>query len=50
LPGGGRRLYLEDGDEVTFRGHAAREGFVSIGLGECRGRISPASAPTICMT
>jgi fumarylacetoacetase len=43
LPNGERRLYLEDDDEVIFRGHAAREGFVSIGFGECRGRIVAAA-------
>lgn len=42
LPGGETRSWLEDGDEVIFRARAARDGFVSIGLGECRGRIEPA--------
>lgn len=42
LPGGETRAWLEDGDEVIFRARAGREGFVSIGLGECRGRIEPA--------
>lgn len=36
---GERRSFLEDGDEVTFRAHARREGFVPIGFGECSGRI-----------
>jgi fumarylacetoacetase len=39
LPSGETRRFLEDGDEVIMRAHAAREGFVSIGFGECRGRI-----------
>jgi fumarylacetoacetase len=39
LPNGETRQYLEDGDEVVFRGRANREGYVSIGFGECRGRI-----------
>jgi len=39
LPNGESRQYLEDGDEVVFRGRANREGYVSIGFGECRGRI-----------
>ncbi len=42
LEGGGERAFLEDGDEVILRAHARREGFVSIGLGESRARISPA--------
>jgi fumarylacetoacetase len=36
------RTALEDGDEIIFRARAAREGAVSIGFGECRGRIQPA--------
>jgi fumarylacetoacetase len=39
LPGGEARRFLEDGDEVVLRGRCAREGWVSIGFGECRGRI-----------
>jgi fumarylacetoacetase len=41
LPGGFKRLWLEEGDEVTFRGRAVREGYVSIGFGECTGRVAP---------
>ena len=41
LPNGESRRYLEDGDEVIFRGRAHREGYVSIGFGECRARILP---------
>ena len=44
LPSGETRRFLEDGDEVVFRGHCAREGFASIGFGECRGRIVKADA------
>jgi fumarylacetoacetase len=40
LPGGETRRFLEDGDEITLRASAHKEGFVSIGFGECRGRIS----------
>jgi fumarylacetoacetase len=36
---GERRSFLEDGDEVVFRAHARRDGFVPIGFGECSGRI-----------
>jgi fumarylacetoacetase len=39
LPSGEARRFLEDGDEVTFRGWCERSGRVRIGLGECRGRI-----------
>jgi fumarylacetoacetase len=39
LPSGEKRAFLEDGDEVTFRAHAQREGFVAIGFGECSGRV-----------
>jgi fumarylacetoacetase len=42
LPSGESRAYLADGDEVIFRAHARREGFVSIGFGECRGTVLPA--------
>jgi fumarylacetoacetase len=39
LGGGERRGFLEDGDEVVFRGYCERDGFVGIGLGECRGTV-----------
>ncbi len=42
LPNGETRRYLEDGDEVIFRGRANRDGYVSIGFGECRARVAPA--------
>ena len=44
LPGGEERRFLEDGDEVILRARARREGYVPIGLGECRGRVVPAAA------
>jgi fumarylacetoacetase len=34
------RRYLEDGDEVIFRAHCRRPGAVTIGFGECRGRVT----------
>ena len=40
LPNGETRTYLVDGDEVIFRGHAHRDGYVTIGLGECRGTVT----------
>jgi fumarylacetoacetase len=44
LPNGEVRRFLEDGDEVIFRGYGERDGFRRIGFGECRGRIIPAMA------
>ncbi|HXS28224.1 MAG TPA: fumarylacetoacetase, partial [Steroidobacteraceae bacterium] len=41
LPGGQRRVWLEDGDELTIRGRAVRDGYVPIGFGECAGRVTP---------
>jgi len=42
LPNGEMRTFLEDRDEVIFTAHARREGFVSIGFGECRAMVVPA--------
>ncbi len=42
LPNGERRGFLEDGDEVTFRGKCHRPGYASIGFGSCSGRIEAA--------
>jgi fumarylacetoacetase len=42
LPTGEQRMFLEDGDEVSFSGRCVREGFVPIGFGECRGVVTPA--------
>jgi fumarylacetoacetase len=39
LAEGEMRKFLEDGDQVTFRGYCEREGFMGIGLGECSGRV-----------
>ena len=39
LPGGERRSFLEDGDEVVMRAWCERDGFRRIGLGECRGVV-----------
>src|SRR5262249_22258613 len=43
LPDGGQRTFLEDGDEPTLTGYCEREGFTRIGLGSCRGVITPAA-------
>lgn len=42
LDNGEQRLWLEDGDEIILSGQARRDGFVSIGFGQCRGRIAAA--------
>ncbi|HEU5218438.1 MAG TPA: fumarylacetoacetase, partial [Gemmatimonadales bacterium] len=42
LPDGAVRRFLEDGDEVEMTGRCERQGFVSIGFGECRGVVLPA--------
>jgi len=39
LPNGESRRYVEDSDEITFKGRAEREGYVAVGFGECRARI-----------
>jgi fumarylacetoacetase len=42
LPNGETRAFLDDGDEVIFRGHCERPGLARIGFGECRAVIVPA--------
>ena len=42
LPSGETRKFLEDGDEVVMRGYCEAAGTVRIGLGECRGVVTPA--------
>ena len=44
LPSGEHRKFLEDGDEVIMQAHARREGYASVGFGECRAVILPAPA------
>jgi len=39
LPGGEKRTFLEDGDRVLFTGRCRREGYRSIGFGECAGTV-----------
>jgi len=39
LPSGEVRRFLEDGDEIILRARCNREGFASIGFGECRGTV-----------
>ncbi|WP_439877051.1 fumarylacetoacetase [Pseudomonas prosekii] len=42
LASGEVRKFLEDGDEIILRARCNREGFASIGFGECRGKVVPA--------
>jgi fumarylacetoacetase len=42
LSNGEKRAYLEDGDTVIMRGHCRRDGFRTIGFGECRGTVTAA--------
>jgi len=42
LESGEKRTFLEDGDEIVFRAHGRRDGFASIGFGDCRATILPA--------
>ena len=44
LPNGETRRWLEDGDEVIFCTRAERDGYATLGFGECRGRIEHAVA------
>jgi fumarylacetoacetase len=39
LASGETRAFLENGDEVIFRAHSRKTGYVPIGFGECRARI-----------
>ena len=41
LASGETRRFLEDGDQVILRGRCEREGWASIGFGECRGIVIP---------
>jgi fumarylacetoacetase len=41
LPNQEQRRWLEDGDEIIIRAYCARDGYATIGFGECRGRIGP---------
>ncbi|MES2184583.1 MAG: fumarylacetoacetase [Pseudomonadota bacterium] len=41
---GETRTFLQDGDSVLLRARAEREGFRSIGFGDCEGRVLPAVA------
>ncbi|MBP0493274.1 fumarylacetoacetase [Roseomonas indoligenes] len=43
LPSGETRKFVEDGDEIILRARAAREGFATIGFGDCRASVLPAN-------
>lgn len=43
LASGEVRKFLEDGDEIILRARCKREGAVSIGFGECRGKVIAAN-------
>ncbi len=42
LPSGETRGFLEDNDELILRASASRDGYATIGFGDCVGRITPA--------
>ena len=42
LPSGEKRGFIEDGDEIVFRGFCAKAGYPRIGFGECRAIVLPA--------
>ena len=44
LPNGETRNWLEDGDAVVFNARCERDGYASIGFGECRAEVVPALA------
>jgi fumarylacetoacetase len=43
LPGGEKRGFIEDGDEIIFRGFCEKSGAARIGFGECRAVVLPAA-------
>jgi fumarylacetoacetase len=44
LPNGEPRTFIEDGDEISFRGFCAKPGYARIGFGECRATVLPSAA------
>jgi fumarylacetoacetase len=42
LPNGEKRGFIEDGDEISFRGFCEKPGQTRIGFGECRAVVLPA--------
>jgi fumarylacetoacetase len=43
LPTGEVRGFIEDGDEIIFRGFAEKSGYPRVGFGECRAVLLPAN-------
>ncbi|HEV2625229.1 MAG TPA: fumarylacetoacetase [Xanthobacteraceae bacterium] len=43
LPSGEKRTFIEDGDEISFRGFCAKPDQARIGFGECRAVVLPAN-------
>jgi fumarylacetoacetase len=43
LPNGEKRGFIEDGDEIIFRGFCEKAGYARIGFGECRAVVLPAA-------
>jgi len=43
LVSGEARRFLDDGDEIILRAHCRRDGYASIGFGECRAVVQPAA-------
>ena len=43
LASGEERRFLEDGDEIILKARGSRQGYASIGFGECRATILPAA-------
>jgi fumarylacetoacetase len=42
LPSGEQRAFIENGDEISFRGFCVKPGRARIGFGECRAVVEPA--------
>ena len=42
LPSGEKRGFIEDGDEIIFRGFCEQAGAARVGFGECRAMVLPA--------
>lgn len=47
LPNGETRTFLEDGDQVIFRGYCQTPGLPRIGFGECTGKIISSSSTSV---
>jgi fumarylacetoacetase len=44
MPNGEKRGFIEDGDEIMFRGFCSKPGYPRVGLGECRAIVQPATS------